>query len=284
MEYQAAKLKELVSKRKRNSKFLTVASGKGGVGKTNFSLNFAYTLGKYLKKKVLLLDADIGMANIHILLNSQNKKSLKDLFNGEKIENIIVKGEEFDAILGFSGIDSFFDMEEISISSLILELEKISANYEYIIIDTGAGIDEKVSSFLRASSNSILVTTPEPTALVDAYSLIKSLYNLYNYRDFKVVVNMVKNKEEAFNVFSKLNSSVKKFLQIEIEMLGFLPNSNNLKKCVKRKEIISKVLPNDSFSIEMKKICAVETQELLKKVSANFWEKVFDFLGQKRKR
>ena len=75
MEYQAAKLKELVSKRKRNSKFLTVASGKGGVGKTNFSLNFAYTLGKYLKKKVLLLDADIGMANIHILLNSQNKKN-----------------------------------------------------------------------------------------------------------------------------------------------------------------------------------------------------------------
>jgi len=286
MEDQARGLRELINKNKslQNSKFITIASGKGGVGKTNFSVNFAYTFANYFKKKVLLIDADIGMANVHILLNTDPSKTIKNLFNGESIENILVHSNGFDAILGFSGVESISEMDEVSISTLINALESISYRYDYIIIDTGAGIDEKIASFLRASSKSYIITTPEPTALMDAYALIKSIYNIYGYNNFKVVVNMAKNKEEALNTFNKLKLSTNKFLGIDVEMAGFLPLTSNLKKSVKRKEIILKSFPNDPFSLEMKKICAIEAQEPLKAENINFWEKVFDFLGQKRKK
>lgn len=286
MDDQAKGLKELINRNKtlQNSKFITVASGKGGVGKTNFSVNFAFTLANYFKKKVLLIDADIGMANIHILLNTDPSKNLKNLFNGESIEDILVNSYGFDAILGFSGVESITEMDEISASTLINALESISYRYDYIIIDTGAGIDEKIASFLRASSKSYVVTTPEPTALMDAYALIKSIYNIYGYNNFKIVINMAKSKEEAKKTFEKLKISTNKFLGIDVEMMGYLPLTSNLKKCVKQKELITKLLPNDPFSLEMKKICAVELEEPVEVENTNFWEKVFDFLGQKRKK
>ncbi|WP_281951170.1 MinD/ParA family protein [Nitrosophilus kaiyonis] len=286
MEDQAKGLRDLINKNKilQNSKFITIASGKGGVGKTNFSVNFAYSLANFFKKRVLLIDADIGMANIHILLNTDPSKTLKNLFNGENIENILVNRYGFDALLGFSGIDSISQMDEFSISSLINSLEEISYRYDYIIIDTGAGIDDKIASFLRASSRSYIITTPEPTALMDAYALIKSIYNIYGYNNFKIVINMAKSKEEAFNTFNKLKISANKFLGIDLEMIGYLPLTQNLKKCVKKKEIITKLFPNDPFSLEMKKISAIEAEEPMDKQNINFWEKVFDFLGQKRKK
>lgn len=284
MEDQAKGLRELVKKDKsfKNSKFITVASGKGGVGKTNFSVNFAYILASHFKKRVLLIDADIGMANIHILLNRGSSKNIKNLFNGESIEDIIIHKDGFDTILGFSGVNSLEDMDEVSIALLINSLKEISYRYDYIIIDTGAGIDERVASFLRASSKSYIITTPEPTALMDAYALIKSIYNIYGYNNFKIVINMAKNKDEAITTFNKLKLSATKFLGIELEMVGFLPLTQNLKKCVKKKELILKIFPNDPFSLEMKKIGKVEAQEYKEEQNMNFWEKVFDFLGRKR--
>ncbi len=282
MDDQAKGLRELVErKREKNSKFISVASGKGGVGKTNFSVNFAYTLANDFNKKVLLIDADIGMANIHILLNIDTKKNIKNLFYGKSIEEVIVSSNGFDVILGFSGIDSMEEMDDISISMLISQLETISYKYDYIIIDTGAGIDTKVASFLRASNRSYIITTPEPTALMDAYALIKSIYNMYGYKNFKIVINMAKNKDEAISSFNKLKMSANKFLDIDLDILGFLPNTKNIKKCVTRKEIISKTFPQDPFSLEMKKICALEVQEEIEE-AGNFWKKVFNFLGQKR--
>lgn len=286
MEDQAKSLRELVKKKKdsKNSKFITIASGKGGVGKTNFSVNFAYVLANYFNKKVLLIDADIGMANIHILLNSDPSKNLKNLFYGAKVEDIISSINGFDAILGFSGINSLDDMSEISISTLINKLEIISNRYDYIVIDTGAGIDEKIASFLRASNRSFIITTPEPTALMDAYALIKSMYNIYGYSSFKIVINMAKSKEEALGSFNKLKISANKFLDLDLEMLGYLPLTPNINRCVKRKELITKVLPKDPFSIEIKKICSIETQEEVDIENSHFWEKVFNFLGQKYKK
>ena len=282
MDDQAKGLRELVErKREKNSKFISVASGKGGVGKTNFAVNFAYTLANDFNKKVLLIDADIGMANIHILLNIDTKKNIKNLFYGKSIEEVIVSSNGFDVILGFSGIDSMEEMDDISISMLISQLETISYKYDYIIIDTGAGIDTKVASFLRASNRSYIITTPEPTALMDAYALIKSIYNMYGYKNFKIVINMAKNKDEAISSFNKLKMSANKFLDIDLDILGFLPNTKNIKKCVTKKEIISKTFPQDPFSLEMKKICALEVQEEIEE-AGNFWKKVFNFLGQKR--
>ncbi|WP_200763807.1 AAA family ATPase [Nitrosophilus alvini] len=285
MEDQAKGLRELVSRHKTlvNSKYITIASGKGGVGKTNFSVNFAYTLSKVFRKKVLLIDADIGMANVHILLNADPSKNMKNVLNGENLENVIVNSKGFDALLGFSGVDSISEMDETSVHVLLNALEKVSNRYDYVIIDTGAGIDSKVASFLRASSKSYIITTPEPTALMDAYALIKTVYNIYGYSRFKIVVNMCRSKEEGYNTFSKLKVSTKKFLGIDLELIGLLPVTNNLKKCVKKKALITESFPADGFTQEIKKISAIEVEEPVdSQQTQNFWGKVFDFLKKPR--
>lgn len=277
---QASGLRELVSKKDvYNSKFITIASGKGGVGKTNFAVNFSYIMANEFGKKVLLIDADIGMANVHLFLHLDAAKNIKHLFMGERIENIIQKAYNFDALLGFSGIEDFFDMEDISVQTVIAQLDEISKNYDYIIIDTGAGIDEKVAAFLRASSKSYIITTPEPTALMDAYALIKSMYNIYGYDNFKIVVNMCKNREEGELTFNKLKVSVNRFLGIDIELLGILPYTNNLRTAVKKKELITMSYPKDSYSINIKQICKEELQ-IESVVQDKFWQKLFDLIGK----
>lgn len=283
MDEQIQGLKRLMQRKSSviGSKFITVASGKGGVGKTNFSVNYAYTLANHFGKKVLLIDADIGMANIHILLGADPSKNMRQVLSGESIERVLVHSRGFDALLGFSGIDTITEMEEIETHRLLEGLERISSRYDYVIIDTGAGIDNKIIGFLRASNKSYIVTTPEPTALMDAYALIKSLYNLYGYGRFKVVVNMCKSKKEGWETFEKLRSSTKKFLGLDLELLGILSYTTNLRRCVLAKELIAESFPADPFSIDMKKIASLEAGELVSEQSGNFWGKVIDFLKAK---
>ena len=279
---QASGLRELVAKKgESNSKFITVASGKGGVGKTNFAVNFSYVMANVFKQKILLIDADIGMANIHLFLDADPSKNIKNLFMGEKIEDLIHHTYGFDALLGFSGIDDIFELEEVSIQAIVNQLENVSKGYDYVIIDTGAGIDEKVAAFLRASHKSYIITTPEPTALMDAYALIKSIYNIYGYNNFKIVVNMCKNKEEGIATFNKLKVSVKKFLGIDLELLGVLPYTNNLRKAVKQKEIVARAYPKDGYSLNIKEICQKELKVEKTDTNGRFWHKLMDFMGKK---
>jgi len=284
MNDQASGLRDLVSKNgEGNSKFISVASGKGGVGKTNFALNFAYVLANSFQKKILLIDADMGMANIHLFLKQEPKnpaKSIKNLFMGEKVDNLIFNIYGFDTLLGFSGIDDFHELEDVSSQAVVTQLESISKNYDYVIIDTGTGIDEKVAAFLRASHKSYIITTPEPTALMDAYALMKSVYNLYGYDHFKIIVNMAKNKDEGIFTYNKLKMSVQKFLGIELELVGILPYTNGLQKAVKNKELVAMSYPNDGYTLGIKRIC----EEELKVPSVpndQFWQKIFDFMGKK---
>ena len=259
MRDQASGLRDLMAKSQiRNSKFVTIASGKGGVGKTNFAVNFAYLLANEFHKKILLIDADIGMANAHLFLQLSSQKSLKDLFDGVPIEDVIQRSFNIDVLSGFSGIDDVLALDETAIQTAINQLDKISQNYDYVIIDTGAGIDEKVAAFLRVSDHSIIITTPEPTAMMDAYALIKSIYNIYGYKDLKLVINMVKNQEEAEQTYSKLNMSVKKFLGIDLTFLGYLPFTNALRQAVKKKELVAHSYPRDAFTHHLRKICEEE--------------------------
>ncbi|WP_457639039.1 MinD/ParA family protein [Persephonella sp.] len=280
METQAQGLIKLVNEKKvnRNPKFLAVASGKGGVGKTNFAVNFSYILANDFNRKVLLIDADIGMANVHILVNVNTKKTLKNILNGEKIEDIIFTTRNFDILPGFSGIDAINEVEDSAVFRFVQNLNEISQQYDYIIIDTAAGIDNKVISFIRASSKTYVITTPEPTAIMDAYALIKSMKKLYDYSDFKVVVNMAKNEEEGLETFERLNSSIKKFLNMEVKLAGVLPATKNIQKTVKKKQIISEVYPSEKFVIQLKKIAADELGEPPPAVKESFWEKVVGFL------
>jgi flagellar biosynthesis protein FlhG len=284
MEQQLQHLKEVVKQNLeqsniKNSKFICVASGKGGVGKTNFSVNFAYTLANRFNKKVLLIDADIGLGNIHIILNIPLIRSLKEFFEGKKDikENILnVKG--FDLIPGFSGIDDISQLSEEKVLLLVSKLNKISMNYDYIIIDTGAGIGKDVINFVLPSDKTYVITTPEPTALTDAYGLIKSLYKLYEYKDFRIVINMVKNEDEGYEIFEKLKNSSKRFLNLELEYSGFLPFSENLKKAVVERKLLCEEYPKDKFTENITEIVAKETGEKINKNKESFFNKFLSLI------
>ena len=279
MRDQAEKLRQLASNRyEANSKFITIASGKGGVGKTNFAMNFAYILANSFSKRVLLIDADIGMANIHLFIKNQNNKTIKDLLAGERIENLITSVYGFDTIFGFSGIEDLFEMEEFAINSIIQQLEKVVSKYDYVIIDAGAGVDEQVSAFVRSSHNTYVLTTPEPTSLMDAYALMKSIANLYGYNHFKIIVNMAKDYKEGLATFQKLENSVKKFLNINLEFLGSLPNSPTLKQAVRKKELIAQKYPKDSYTEALKQIAESETLSKPIDKSGGFWQKLYGLI------
>jgi len=280
MESQAKGLLKLVNESKvnKNTKFLAIASGKGGVGKTNFAVNFSYILANDFGKKVLLIDADIGMANIHILVNVSTKKTLKDILNGERVEDIIFTTRNIDILPGFSGIDAINEVEDSAVFRFVQNLNDISEKYDYIIIDTAAGIDNKVISFIRASSKTYVITTPEPTAIMDAYALIKSMKKLYDYSDFKVVVNMAKDENEGMETFNRLKTSVKKFLDMDIKLAGILPFTKSLQSSVKRKQIISEIYPSEKFVLQLKKIVADELGEPPPPDRVSFWERVVNFL------
>jgi len=280
MNDQALGLRELVAKnREINSKFIAIASGKGGVGKTNFAINFSYLLANEFNKKILLIDADIGMANIHLFLNVDPNKNLKSLFYGERVEDVIQRAYGFDVLLGFSGVDELEEMESFSIQSLVHDLERISQAYDYIIIDTGAGVNQKVVSFLRASHKAYVITTPEPTALMDAYALIRSVYNMYGYDNFKIIVNMARNKEDGVVTYNKLKMTVRKFLGFDIELLGILPYTNNLRASVRNKELVAVKYPKDGYTDNVRRICMAETKEKMAQPE-KFWHKLFDFMGK----
>jgi flagellar biosynthesis protein FlhG len=286
MEQQLKQLKELVSKvnpnaiqTKRNPKFLCVSSGKGGVGKTNFSINLAYILANHFSKKVLLIDADIGVGNVHVILNIPLIKSLKEFFEGKDIKENIIKVKNFDLIPGFSGIDSVSDMENINLNYLIKRLDEVSGEYDYIIIDTAAGIGKEVISFILPSDKTYIITTPEPTALTDAYSLIKSVFKIYGYSNFKVVINMCKSEEEGIETFERLSNSCKRFLNIELNFAGILPLSENLKKSVVSRTLISESCKSDSFTKKLLEIAEKETGENIKRENReSFFKRLFSFI------
>ncbi|WP_456401269.1 MinD/ParA family protein [Persephonella sp.] len=277
---QAKELLKMVGKEDKlsNTKFLTVASGKGGVGKTNFAVNFAYILSNTFGKKVLLVDADMGMANVHILVNVDTKKTLKDILSGNPVEEVIFTTRGIDILPGFSGIDMLEEVEETSVIRLVKSLDDISSRYDYIIIDTGAGIDNKIISFIKASSKTYVITTPEPTAVIDAYALIKSVKKIFGYKNFKMIVNMVKNKNEGIETFEKIRASAKKFLDIDLSLMGILPNTKNMKKSVKNKQLIAEIYPSDDFVRELKVIASSEIGEPPPQEDVKFWEKVINFL------
>ncbi len=280
MNEQARDLIELVNRKnsEKNSKFIAITSGKGGVGKTNFAVNFAYQLVNTYNKKVLLIDADIGMADIHIVLNIRPENNLKNVLNGKQLKDVVISRFGIDVLPGFSGIDSIDEMEDFLISKLIQDLSEFSNNYDYVIIDTSAGIDNKVSAFIRAANRSYVITTPEPTAFLDAYALIKSIYKIFGYNSFKLIINMCKNKNEAIDTYERLNQSFKKFLDKSFELYGWIPFSENLNKSIKEKKLISEVYPSDKFVEQIREIAAKEVGEVVIETEEGFWKKLVRFL------
>lgn len=250
---QASQLRNLIksgsSSQRPLARVITVTSGKGGVGKSNTAVNLALHFKK-LGKRVIILDADFGLANVEIMFGTVPKSNFSDLiYKGKNITEIITWGPgEVGFISGGSGIAGLSNLSREYLTYIIQNLAQLDAIADVIIIDTGAGISDAVLEFLVASGEIILVTTPEPTSITDSYSLLKALNRhprfLRDYSTIKVIANRVNNKDEGASLFRKLNSVVARYLNLPIEYLGSVPQDQMLANAVMQQTPVTLAHPN----------------------------------------
>lgn len=248
------------------SRVITVTSGKGGVGKSNTAINIAIQLRK-MEKKVIILDADFGLANIEIMFGSVPKHNLCDLiYQGKNIKEIITWGPMgVGFISGGSGIAGMSNLSRDYLSYIIQNLAELDAIADVIIVDTGAGIADAVLEFLVASGEILLVTTPEPTSITDSYSLLKALCRHPRFKQeeskVKMIANRVEKEEEGKILFNKLNAVVARYLKLPMTYLGSVPQDNLLAKAVMQQMPVSMQNPTAKSSLAYERI----TQTLLGK-------------------
>ncbi len=221
---QAHRLRELLKNGySRRAKVLTIASGKGGVGKSNISLNLGIALTRF-GKQVLLFDADVGLANLHILMGMVPKYNISHVVNGQKMLDEVVQRTEYgiDLIAGASGILQLVNMDETSRAHLQESLKRLETFYDYIIMDAGAGASENVISFCRMADEIIVVTNPETTAIADAYGFIKVISQIDPEAKIKLIINRVRSNVEGLKAAKKIINTAAQFLNFKIEELGFI--------------------------------------------------------------
>ncbi|MGP4059845.1 MinD/ParA family protein [Halobacillus sp. H74] len=215
------------------AKTIAIASGKGGVGKSNFSINFALKLIEQ-KKRVLLIDLDIGMGNVDILLGLTPKYSFVDLFKEElEFNEIIEPGpNSLSYIAGGSGLSQIFQLDDEKFSYFQRQFADLTGIYDYILFDMGAGATNDSLNFISAAHEAFVVTTPEPTSITDGYAMIKHLVKKNPKLPIKVLVNRSLSNENAQQTFNRLQMVVKRFLHVDIESLGTIPDDRAVLKAV----------------------------------------------------
>jgi len=253
---QAEQLRKLVkqnSQPKGIARVITVTSGKGGVGKSSVSVNLAIQLSR-MGKKVVIFDADFGLANIEIMLGIRPQYNLADLmFRGKTLQDIIMEGpEKIGFISGGSGIQELTRLSREQIIYLTQKLFQLDKLADVIIIDTGAGIADSVLEFVAASSEVILVATPEPTSITDAYALLKTLNKksefLVGNTNIGMLANRIADEDEGKELYEKLRVVADKFLQIPLSYLGGIPQDSTVSKAVIQQKPVTQLYPNSEAS------------------------------------
>ena len=243
---------------------LAIMSGKGGVGKTNLSLNLSYALNTG-GNSLLLMDCDLGLANLDVLLGISPESNMQDLFiSGAKPSDIVIpieKGKKFDILPAASGVPELVDMDEDMQEMLFSKLTDLVGKYQFLVLDLGAGINGTVISFAAMTQMRIVVITPEPTSLTDSYALIKVLHSQHNVSDFNIVVNQATNAKEAKSTFDRLNMACEKFLNIKLNNMGFVRYDPSVTEAVRRQVPFIKFAPKSDASRDILNI-AVKIQRI----------------------
>ena len=261
---QAEQLRNIIKAnnvQKPLARVITVTSGKGGVGKSNTAINLAIQFRK-LGQRVIILDADFGLANIEIMFGAVPKHNLCDLiYQGKSIRDIITWGPmEVGFISGGSGITGMSNLDKDNLGTIIDNLAELDEMAETIIVDTGAGISDTVLEFLVASGEILLVTTPEPTSITDSYSLLKALGRHPRYKaertQVKVLANKVSGEQEALALYAKLETVVERYLKVPISYLGMIPQDQMLAKAVMQQMPVSLDNPKARSAIAYEIIAA----------------------------
>lgn len=241
----------------KRARVIAVTSGKGGVGKTNVSVNLSYALLN-LRKEVILLDADLGLANIDVLLGTNPPRHLGHLLRGEAgICDLIYRGpSNLKIIAGGSGLQELVDLPEGELLRFIQSLRSLESRADFLILDTGAGLSRSVLNFVLAADEVILVSTPEPTAMTDAYATIKVITKRNPSADIKVVMNMVENQEEAEVAVNRLANAAMRFLGVHLESLGHIPSDPLVTTSVKGQRPFFLKYPDAPSSLAVKALAS----------------------------
>lgn len=241
------------------ARVITVTSGKGGVGKSNTAINLAIQF-RQMGQRVIILDADFGLANIEIMFGTVPRHNLCDLiYQGKNIKEIITWGPgEIGFISGGSGIVGLSNLSRDYLLYIIQNLAELDAIADIVIVDTGAGISDAVLEFLVASGEILLVTTPEPTSITDSYSLLKALSGHSRFSEeasqVKMIANKVDSEDEGRALFSKLNAVVSRYLKLPVEYLGAVPQDKNLYQAVLQQMPVSLENPGSKSARAYQKI------------------------------
>lgn len=223
MAEQAQNLREFVRRGQEQARVIAVTSGKGGVGKTSTGVNLAITLAAR-DNRVLLLDADLGLANVEVLLGLNSLYNLQHVIDGERtMHQIMVQGPGGIGVApGTSGLAKLADLSEPARQNILTGLKALQNQADFIIVDTMAGIGQNAVSFVVAADEVLLITTPEPSSIVDAYAMIKTIYNQRDDAVIRLIVNMVANQKQATAVSTKLSTVTQQYLGRKISYLGFI--------------------------------------------------------------
>ncbi len=232
---------------------VAVTGGKGGVGKTNVSVNMSIALAK-MGRRVTLMDADLGLANVDILLGLSAKQNLANVMAGEcSLKDILLDGPgDIKVIPASSGTQSMVSMSPMEHAGLIHAFSELGDEMDVLVVDTAAGISDGVVSFVRASQEVLVVVCDEPSSITDAYALIKLLNRDHNMDRFRVVANMTRSPQEGQNLFTKLSQVCDRFLDVTLQYMGNIPFDEAVRKAVQRQKPVLLAAPRSKASLAIK--------------------------------
>ncbi|NHI00166.1 Flagellum site-determining protein YlxH [Oceanimonas sp. MB9] len=232
---------------------IAVTGGKGGVGKTNITLNLASAMAAQ-GKRVMVLDADLGLANVDVLLGIRVRRNLSHVLRGEcSLDDIMVEGPQGIRIIpATSGNQSMTELSPLEHVSLIRAFSEMRTPVDVLLVDTAAGISDMVLSFSRASQEVLVVVCDEPTSITDAYALIKLLSREHGVFRFKIVANMVRSQREGMELFAKLTRVTDKFLDASLELVSCIPFDGNLRMAVRRQTLVVNQYPKAPSAIAIR--------------------------------
>ena len=263
-------------------RIISVTSGKGGVGKTNVVANLALALCN-LGKKVLIIDADLGLANMDVMLGLNPRYTINHVLKGEKrLEDVIVTASGgFKLLPAASGIQELTELDSSQRLLLLNELDSLQDHFDMLLIDTGAGISSNVMYFNFAAMEKVVVVTNEPTSLTDAYALIKVLNNKYQQKKFKVLVNAVRNAVEADRIYRNLSLVADKFLgSPSLDYLGWIPYDKLVPMAIRKQQTVLQTYPDTpaskSFMVLASTLISEGNNSIIEGDVRFFWRKLLN--------
>jgi flagellar biosynthesis protein FlhG len=240
---------------------IAISGGKGGVGKSNISVNLGVALAE-LRRRVVLLDADLGLANIDVLLGIKATHTLADVLAGtHSLRDVLVTGPSgLKIVPASSGVQRMASLTPAEHAGLIHAFNDLSDQVDILLIDTAAGISDTVVSFVRAANEVIVVVCDEPSSITDAYALIKLLNKEYDLQRFRVVANMTRSNQEGLHLFNKLNGVCERFLDVTLQYLGHVPFDENVRKAVQKQKALVEFAPGSKAAVAIRALAKAVDQ------------------------